>query len=162
MVHGDPVSQARRLPHHSRSMPLLGCCRCSDDGARSALYGERRGLRLGRRFCRSANSPGMVLVAAVALPMLPVLHLGNHLSTRRTLAAVAWLGCLPFPADRVSSAPGWSHRQRSGAVDPSTEHDMRRAIAAHLADPVVVRSASGHPGRRGSWPRQRDPRTCLG
>ncbi len=48
-------------------------------------------------------SPGMVLVAAVALPMLPILHLANRLSTRRTLAVVARLGRLPFP--RIACHP---------------------------------------------------------
>jgi hypothetical protein len=45
----------------------------------------------------------MVLVAAIALPMLPILHLGNHLSTRRTLAAVARLGRVPLP--RIACRP---------------------------------------------------------
>jgi hypothetical protein len=45
-----------------------------------------------RRF-----SAGMVLVAAVALPALPLLHLANRWSTRRTLAVVARLGGVPFP-----------------------------------------------------------------
>ena len=40
----------------------------------------------------------MILVAAVALPILPALHVGNHLSTRRTLAVVARLGRVRFPA----------------------------------------------------------------
>ncbi len=48
-------------------------------------------------------SPGMVLVAAVALPTLPLLHLANRLSTRRTLAVVARLGRLPFP--RIACHP---------------------------------------------------------
>jgi hypothetical protein len=48
-------------------------------------------------------SPGSVLVAAIALPMLPLLHLANRLSTRRTLAVVARLGQLPFP--RVACRP---------------------------------------------------------
>lgn len=46
----------------------------------------------------------MVLVAAVALPTLPVLHLCNRFSTRRTLAAVAWMGRLPSPRIRCDPA----------------------------------------------------------
>lgn len=42
-------------------------------------------------------SRGSVLVAAVALPALPVLHACNRLSTRRTLNVLAWLAGLPGP-----------------------------------------------------------------
>lgn len=46
----------------------------------------------GRRLSRCS-----VVVAAVALPVLPVLHVCNRLSARRTLAAVARLARLPSP-----------------------------------------------------------------
>ena len=59
-------------------------------------------------------SPGVVLVAAVALPLLPVLHLGNRLSTRRTLAVVARLGRLPFP--RIVCHPRRVGRAVNGAA----------------------------------------------
>jgi hypothetical protein len=48
-------------------------------------------------------TPGMILVAAIALPVLPVLHLGNRLSARRTLAVVSRAARLPFP--RVACHP---------------------------------------------------------
>ena len=38
------------------------------------------------------------------LPVLPILHLANRLSTRRTLAAVAWLGRYRIP--RLTCRPG--------------------------------------------------------
>ena len=40
---------------------------------------------------------GSLIVAAVALPALPVLHVCNRLSARRTLTAVALLARLPGP-----------------------------------------------------------------
>jgi hypothetical protein len=43
---------------------------------------------------RRRLSLGSLMVAAVALPTLPLLHLCNRLSARRTLAAVARLGRL--------------------------------------------------------------------
>ena len=39
----------------------------------------------------------MVLAAAIAVPALPILHLSNWFSTRRTLGVVAWMARAPFP-----------------------------------------------------------------
>jgi hypothetical protein len=52
---------------------------------------------------------GAIVVAGVALPMLPVLHVCNRLSARRTLAAVARLGRLPsLPIGCVPARVGWA------------------------------------------------------
>jgi hypothetical protein len=53
---------------------------------------------------RPSLSWELVIVAAVALATLPVLHLCNRLSTRRTLVAVAWLARLPIPGVRCDPA----------------------------------------------------------
>ncbi len=107
-------------------------------------------------------SPGMVLVAAVALPLLPLLHVGNRLSTRRTLAVVHGLGRLPFP--RIACRPRRVGQAVNGVAeaDPSGEHDVLGTIAADLADPVAVRPPSDHPRWRRSRPRQRYEGSRLG
>ena len=57
---------------------------------------------------RRRLSWGSVVVAVVALPALPVLHVCNRLSARRTLAVVAQLGRLSIPRISCNSVRvGW-------------------------------------------------------
>ena len=154
-------NETRRSPHHARSPPL-GPGALPGQAARTRCTLNQVVARADVDAADRRISPGMVLVAAAALPMLPILHLGNRLSTRRTMAIVARLGRLRFPPDQLRPAPGRARRQRRGGPDPSEEHDLRGTIAADLADPVVVRSAAVDPRRCRGRPRHRDARTRLG
>jgi hypothetical protein len=58
----------------------------------------------GAVVARPSLSWELVIVAAVALATLPILHVSNRLSARRTLAAVAWLARLPIPGVRCDPA----------------------------------------------------------
>ena len=57
---------------------------------------------------------GSLMVVAVALPALPVLHVCNRLSTRRTLAVVAWLSRVRGP--RIACDPARVGRAVNGAA----------------------------------------------
>ena len=54
------------------------------------------------------------LVATLAVPVLPILHIGNRFSTRRTLAVVARLGRIPFP--KLACEPRQIGRGVNGAA----------------------------------------------
>ena len=50
---------------------------------------------------RRRHSAELLILGLVAAPVLPVLHLCNRLSTRRTIARVAWLASLSWPHVRL-------------------------------------------------------------
>ena len=46
----------------------------------------------------------LMLIGALAVPLLPVLHLSNRLSTRRTVTTVVWLARFKVSSDRCDPA----------------------------------------------------------
>lgn len=78
-------------------------------GYRAAVPSATPVIIPGRRL-----SYGLVVLAALAVPALPILHLCNKLSTQRTLAAVGKLAQLPHP--RLGCQPARVGQAVNGAA----------------------------------------------